>query len=193
MSRKIAMITRLPEHQECTSCHCFSQNGYILRDSSMARFVCEDCYETTFSRDYPLAAKVVELWKNAIDQIAPEGKKPGFHAGYLMGKKEVTDAGYKIIVEKLIDSVQTGKGTANFYTKDDVMNLRKISRAEGVSIVGLYRTSPSGSPDFNLLDNKTLDDMLLDITYMIIGGNSEIQIAVKDRHSQLDEIGVILT
>lgn len=193
MSRKIAMITRLPEHQECTSCHCFSQNGYILRDSSMARFVCEDCYETSGSRDYPLAAKVVEVGKNAIDQFAPEGKKPGFHAGYLMGKKEVTDVGYKIVVEKLVDSVQTGKGTANFFNKDDVMNLRKISRADSISIVGLYRTSPSGSPDFNLLDNKTLDDMLMDIIYMIIGGNSEIQIAVKDKHSQLDEIGVILT
>ena len=187
------MITRLPEHQECTSCHCFSQNGYILRDSSMARFVCEDCYETSGSRDYPLAAKVVEVGKNAIDQIAPEGKKPGFHAGYLMGKKEVTDAGYKIVVEKWVDSVQTGKGTANFFNKDDVMNLRKISRAGGISIVGLYRTSPSGSPDFNLLDNKTLDDMLMDIIYMIIGGNSEIQIAVKDKHSQLDVIGVIFT
>ena len=193
MSRKIAMITRLPEHQECTSCHCFSQNGYILRDSSMARFVCEDCYETSGSRDYPLAAKVVEVGKNAIDQIAPEGKKPGFHAGYRMGKKEVTDAGYKIVVEKWVDSVQTGKGTANFFNKDDVMNLRKISRAGGISIVGLYRTSPSGSPDFNLLDNKTLDDMLMDIIYMIVGGNSEIQIAVKDKHSQVDEIGVILT
>lgn len=193
MSRKIAMITRLPEHQECTSCHCFSQNGYILRDSSMARFVCEDCYETSGSRDYLLAAKVVEVGKNTIDQLTSEGKKPGFHAGYLMGKKEVTDAGYKIVVEKLVDSVQTGKGTANFFNKDDVMNLRKISRADGISIVGLYRTSPSGSPDFNLLDNKTLDDMLMDIIYMIIGGNSEIQIAVKDKHSQLDEIGVILT
>lgn len=193
MSRKIAMITRLPEHQECTSCHCFSQNGYILRDSSMARFVCEDCYETSGSRDYPLAAKVVELGKDAIDQITPDDKKPGFHAGYLMGKKEVTDAGYKIVVEKLVDSVQTGKGTANFFNKDDVMNLRKISRADGSSIVGLYRTNPSGSPDFNLLDNKTLDDMLMDIIYMIIGGNSEIQIAVKDKHSQIDEIGVILT
>lgn len=32
--------------------------------------------------------------------------------------------------------------------------------SEGIAIVGLYRTSPSGSPDFNLLDNKTLDDML---------------------------------
>ena len=48
-------------------------------------------------------------------------------------------------------------------------------------------------PDFNLLDNKTLDDMLMDIIYMIVGGNSEIQIAVKDKHSQVDEIGVILT
>ena len=38
-----------------------------------------------------------------------------------------------------------------------------------------------------------LDDMLMDIIYMIIGGNSEIQIAVKDKHSQLDEIGVIFT
>ena len=118
MSRKIAMITRLPEHQECTSCHCFSQNGYMLRDSSMARFVCEECYETTGRRDYPLAAKVVEVSMNAVEQIAPEGKKPGFHAGYLMGKKEVTDAGYKIVVKKMIDSVQAGRGTANFFTKD---------------------------------------------------------------------------
>lgn len=193
MSRKIAMITRLPEHQECTSCHCFSQNGYILRDSNMARFVCEECYEETYSRDYPLAVKVVEVNSNAIEQIAPEGRKPGFHAGYLMGKRENTDAGYKIVVEKMIDSVQAGKGTANFFTKDDVMNLRKISKAEGIAIVGLYRTSPSGSPDYNLLDNKTLDDMLMDIIYMIVGGNSEIQIAVKDKQSHIDEIGVILT
>ena len=193
MNRKIAMIARLPEHQECTSCHCFSQNGFILRDSSMARFVCEECYETTFSRDYPLAVKVVEVNMNAVEQIAPEGKKPGFHAGYLMGKKEVADTGYKIVVKKMIDSVQAGKGTANFFIKDDVMNLRRISKSEGISVVGLYRTSPSGSPDFNLLDNKTLDDMLMDIIYMIVGGNSEIQIAVRDKHSQVDEIGVILT
>ena len=193
MNRKIAMIARLPGHQECTSCHCFSQNGFILRDSSMARFVCEECYETTFSRDYPLAVKVVEVNMNAVEQIAPEGKKPGFHAGYLMGKKEVADTGYKIVVKKMIDSVQAGKGTANFFIKDDVMNLRRISKSEGISVVGLYRTSPSGSPDFNLLDNKTLDDMLMDIIYMIVGGNSEIQIAVRDKHSQVDEIGVILT
>ncbi|CUN00367.1 Uncharacterised protein [Allocoprococcus comes] len=57
--------------------------------------------------------------------------------------------------------------------------------AEGIAIVGLYRTSPSGSPDFNLLDNKTLDDMLMDIIYMIVGGNSEIQIAVKDKRRSL--------
>lgn len=192
MSRKIAMITHLPEHQECTSCHCFAQNGYILRDSSMARFVCEDCYEANRSGEYPLAAKIVETRKSIVDQLVPEGKKPGFHAGYLMGKRENTDVGYRIVVEKLVDSIQTGKGTANFFTKEDVMSLRKISKTEGLAIVGLFRTSPSGAPDFNLLDNKTLDDMLMDIIYMIIGGNSEIQIAVKDKHSQADEIGVIL-
>lgn len=192
MSRKIAMITHLPEHQECTSCHCFSQNGYILRDSNMARFVCEECYEEIGNEDYSLASKIVEVRKNVIDQLVPDGKKPGFHAGYLMGKKDTTSAGYRIVVEKLIDSVQSGKGTVNFFINEEVMMLRKIFRSEGLAIVGLYRTSPSGSPDFNLLDNKTLDDMLLDIVYMIIGGNSEIQIAVKDKCSQADEIGVIL-
>ena len=191
MSRKIAMITHLPEHQECTSCHCFSQNGYTLRDSSMSRFVCENCYEDA-RRDYPLATKVVELNMNSIDQLVPEGKKPGFHAGYLMGKRENTDTGYKIEVKKLIDSVQSGKGTANFFIKDDVMNLREISKAEGITVVGIYRTSPSGSPDFNLLDDKTLNDMLMDIIYVIVGGNSEIQIAVKDKNTQIDKIGVIL-
>ena len=60
-------------------------------------------------------------------------------------------------------------------------------------MVGIYRTSPSGSPDFNLLDNKTLDDMLLDIIYMIIGGCNEIQIAVKDKHGASDVIGVVIS
>lgn len=41
------------------------------------------------ARDYPLAAKIVELSTNAIEQIAPEGRKPGFHAGYLMGKRKL--------------------------------------------------------------------------------------------------------
>lgn len=193
MSGKIAMIAHLPEHQGCTSCSCFSQNGYILRDSNMSRFVCEDCYESNWRRDYVLAAKIVEIRKNTVDQLIPEGKKTGFHAGYLMGKKETTDAGYRIIVEKLIDSIQSRKGTAHFFSNEDVMSIRKISKTQELTIVGLFRTSPSGSPDFNLLDNKTLDDMLFDIIYMIIGGSSEIQIAVKDKHSQIDEIGVILT
>lgn len=192
MSRKIAMITHLLEHQECTSCHCFAQNGYILRDNSMARFVCEDCYEISSSGEYPLAAKTLEIRKSIVDQLVPEGKKPGFHAGYLMGKKENTDVGYRIVVEKLVDSIQAGNGVANFFNKEDVMSLRKISKTESLAIVGLFRTNPSGTPDFSLLDNKTLDDMLMDIVYMIIGGNTEIQIAAKGKHSQVDEIGVIL-
>ena len=89
MSRKIAMITRLPEHQECTSCHCFSQNGYMLRDSSMARFVCEECYETTGRSDYPLAAKVVELSMNAIEQIVRKAKSLDSMRDILWGKRRL--------------------------------------------------------------------------------------------------------
>lgn len=89
MSRRIAMITRLPEHQECTFCHCFSQNGYMLRDSNMARFVCEECYKTSGNRDYPLAAKIVELSTNAIEQIAPEGENQAFMLAILWEKRRL--------------------------------------------------------------------------------------------------------
>lgn len=192
MSGKIAIITHLSEHQECTSCHCFSENGYILRDSNMARFVCENCYEMNESSDYFLARKIVEIKKNIINQIAPATEKVGFHAGYLMGRRINSDVGYRVVVEKIVDSIQYGKGTVNFFNKEDVINIKKISNSEGLALVGIFRTSPSGTPDFNLLDNKTINDMLMEILYMIIGGNNEIQIAARDKNSQSDEIGVIL-
>jgi hypothetical protein len=191
MSGKIAMAAHLPEHQECTSCHCFTRNGYYLRDSSMARLVCGECY-STFGSEYPLADRIVEIRREELEKIAPEGKKPGFHAGYLMGKKETTDTGFRIRVDRFIESVCAG-GTGAFFNKEDALKIRIMSRQSGQSVVGLFRTSPSGSPDFNVLDDKTLDDMLLDIIYLIVGGSNEIQIAVKDKHSRGEEIGVILS
>lgn len=192
MSAKIAMIANLPEHQECTACHCFTNTGYMLRDNSLSRFVCEECYPG-MSSEYPVAAKVVEINRHTLSSLVPEGKKPGFLAGYLMGKKEVTGSDYKITVSSFLDSVQADRGTTCFFGKDDALRIRKISKDQGLSMVGIYRTSPSGSPDFNLLDNKTLDDMLLDIIYMIIGGCNEIQIAVKDKHGASDVIGVVIS
>ena len=192
MSTKIAMTAHLPEHQECTACHCYTSAGYMLKDNSLSRFVCEECY-SGMSSEYPLAAKVVEINRRTLSSLVPEGKKPGFQAGYLMGKKDVAGSDYKITVSSFLDSIQADRGTTCFFGKDDALRIRKISKDQGLSVVGIYRTSPSGSPDFNLLDNKTLDDMLLDIVYMIIGGCNEIQIAVKDKHGASDEIGVVIS
>lgn len=192
MSTKIAMIAHLPEHQECTVCHCYTSTGYMLKDNSLSRFVCEECYPN-MSSEYPVAAKVVEINRRALSSLVPEGKKPRFQAGYLMGKKETARSGYKVTVSCFLDSVQADRGTTCFFGKDDALRIRKMSKDQGLSVVGIYRTSPSGSPDFNLLDNKTLEDMLLDIIYMIIGGCSEIQIAAKDKHGTSDEIGVVIS
>ena len=164
----------------------------MLKDNSLSRFVCEECYPG-MSSEYPVAAKVVEINRRTLSSLVPEGKKPGFLAGYLMGKKEATASGYKITVSSFLDSVQADRGTTCFFGKDDALRIRKMSKDQGLSMVGIYRTSPSGFPDFNLLDNKTLDDMLLDIIYMIIGGCNEIQIAVKDKHGASDEIGVVIS
>lgn len=191
MGAKVAMTAHLSEHQECTGCHCYANNGYILRDNSMSRFVCEECYPS-LSAEYPLAVKVVEFNRSAIESIVPEGKKPGFHAGYLMGSKKAVAEGCKITVSTFLDSTQSHRGTTSFFNKDDAMRIRRISKSQGITVVGIYRTSPSGSPDFNLLDNKTLDDMLLDIIYVVIGGCSEIQICVKDKSATTDEIGVVI-
>lgn len=192
MNTKIAMIAHLPEHQECTACHCYTSVGYMLKDNSLSRFVCEDCYSNMAS-DYPVTAKVAEINRHVLSTIVSEGKKPGFQAGYLMGNKEITENGYKVTILSFLNSIQPDRGTVCFFGKDDALRIRKISKEQGLSVVGIYRTSPSGSPDFNLLDNKTLEDMLHDIIYMIIGGCSEIQIAAKDKHCSSDEIGVIIS
>lgn len=192
MSTKVAMAVHLPEHQECTACHCYTSKGYMLRDNSLSRFVCEECYPGVAS-EYPAAEKIVEINRRALSSLVPEGKKPGFHAGYLMGTKETAGRSYKVTVSSFLDSVQGDRGTASFFGKDDALRIRKMSKDQGLSVVGVYRTSPSGSPDFNLLDNKTLEDMLFDIIYMVIGGSDEIQIAAKDKSGASDEIGVIIS
>ena len=191
MNTTIAMIACLPEHQECTACHCFANNGYFLRNNAMSRFVCEECYPA-FASEFPVASKVIEVNRAALTNLVPDGKKPSFHAGYLLGKKDLTGDGYKITVSCLLNSAQSIRGTTQFFNKEDALRIRKASKEQGVSIIGIYRTSPSGSPDFNLLDQKTLNDLLFDIVYMIIGGCNEIQIAVKDKSSDSDEIGVVL-
>ena len=73
------------------------------------------------------------------------------------------------------------------------MTIRKKCRQSGLSLVGIFRTSPSGSPDFNLLDNKTVEDVLFDVVYVVIGAISEAQIAVRDKLHSTDKFGVVIT
>lgn len=127
MSTKIAMTAHLPEHQECTACHCYTSAGYMLKDNSLSRFVCEECY-SGMSLEYPVATKVVEINRRMLSSLVPEGKKPGFQAGYLMGKKDVAGSGYKITVSSFLDSVQADRGTTCFFGKDDALRIRKMSK-----------------------------------------------------------------
>lgn len=193
MNTKIAMRVCLPEHQECTICHCYTKEGYMLRDSNMFRLVCEECYHTVADQ-YPAAEKVVEIRKSALNAMMSGGRKTGFHMGYLMGRRESTPNGYKICVDRFLESIQEqGRGTVSFFNKNDTMLIHRESKEKGTSVVGLYRTSSKGTPDFNYLDQKTIEDVIFDIVYMVIAGNSEIQIAVRDKQNHSDEIGVVLS
>lgn len=174
-------------------CHCYTKDGYMLRESNMFRFVCEECYETAAAQ-YPAAKKVVEISKQALNAMMPDGRKPGFHMGYLMGRRENTADGYKIRVDRFLESIQEqGRGTVSFFNRNDTMLIRREAREKGTAVVGLYRTSANGTPDFNYLDKKTMRDVLFDIVYMVVAGNSEIQIAVRDKQDQDDGIGVVLS
>lgn len=192
MSTKIAMRAKLTEHQECTGCHCHSKEGYMIKSDSLTRFVCEECYRE-LAGEYPLSNFTVSINREALAKLIPEDRKPSFKAGYFLGKREGDADDYSVTVTECIESSHPGRGTVDFFSIDDVMTIRKKSRESGLSLVGIFRTSPSGSPDFNLLDNKTVEDILFDVVYVVIGAISEAQIAARDKHHSADEFGVVIT
>ena len=189
MNRKVAMPKTLPELPGCTGCHGYTQNGYELRDNNVSRFVCEDCYRN-LSSEYSLCGVMIEIRREVLSKIAPNDRKPTFQAGYLLGKKETVDNVQKVVVVEHFNSLQSGKGTVVFFSPADVMRVRKIAKEKNCVVVGLFRTNPSGSPDFNALDNKTLSDMVSVMPYVIIGGTSEIQISARDKNYPAYEYGV---
>ncbi len=186
---KIGMPKVLSELKECTNCHGYTQTGYELRDNNVSRFVCDECYQN-FSSEYPICGNMIEISRSLLSRIAPSDKKPSFQAGYLLGNKEVVDGVQKLVVKDFINCLPSNKGTVSFFAANDVMKIRKKSKEENCTVVALYRTSPSGSPDFNSLDSKTISDMVNVIPYVIIGGCSEIQISVRDKNYPDYEYGV---
>ena len=192
MSTKISMRAKLTEHQECTGCHCHAKEGYMIKSDSLTRFVCEECYHE-LANEYPLSNFTVSISREELAKLIPEDRKPSFKAGYFLGKHEGDTFNYFVTVTECIESTHPGRGTVDFFSIDDVMTIRKKCRQSGLSLVGIFRTSPSGSPDFNLLDNKTVEDMLFDVVYVVIGAISEAQIAVRDKLHSTDKFGVVIT
>ena len=191
MREKLAVPALPQESQECAVCHCFTQEGYTLRDRQTVRFVCAECYENVRA-EYPPADRIVCLDGAELKRTLFSDGRPGFRTGYLMGKKESTESGYCITVSSLLESTSSGGGAARFFNKEDVLKIHKHSRETGDAVVGIFRTSPSGIPEFNSLDEKILDDMLVDAVYLIAGGASELQTAAEDRQNRNGEIGVVL-
>ena len=191
MSIKIAMRAKLTEHQECTGCHCHAKEGYMIKSDSLTRFVCEECYRE-LSNEYPLSNFTVSISRGELAKLIPEDRKPSFKAGYFLGQREGEAGNCSVMVTECIESSHPGRGTVDFFSIDDVMTIRKKCRQSGLSLVGIFRTSPSGSPDFNLLDNKTVEDMLFDVVYVVIGAISEAQIAARDKLHSADEFGVVI-
>lgn len=192
MSTKIAMRAKLTEHQECTGCHCHAKEGYMIKSDSLTRFVCEECYRE-LAGEYPLSNFTVSISREELAKLVPEDRKPSFKAGYFLGIREGDNSNYSVTITECIESTHPGRGTVDFFSIDDVMTIRKKCRQSGLSLVGIFRTSPSGSPDFNLLDNKTVEDMLFDVVYVVIGAISEAQIAVRDKLHSTDKFGVVIT
>lgn len=192
MSTKIAMRAKLTEHQECTGCHCHAKEGYMIKSDSLTRFVCEECYRE-LAGEYPLSNFTVSISREELAKLVPEDRKPSFKAGYFLGIREGDNSNYSVTVTECIESAHPGRGTVDFFSIDDVMTIRKKCRQSGLSLVGIFRTSPSGSPDFNLLDNKTVEDMLFDVVYVVIGAISEAQISVRDKLHSTDKFGVVIT
>jgi proteasome lid subunit RPN8/RPN11 len=133
---------------------------------------------------------MIEISRTLLAQISPNDKKPSFQAGYLLGKKEIVDGVQKIVVTDFLNCLSSARGTISFFAPEDIMKIRKRAKEKRNVTVALYRTSPSGSPDFNSLDTKTISDMVNVMPYVIIGGCSEIQISVRDKNYPEYEYGV---
>ena len=81
MSTKIAMTAHLPEHQECTACHCYTSAGYMLRidcweaEKNLNTTPGSDCALNALAIDEPLEYVRLyldgnmQMWVDAEDSL----------------------------------------------------------------------------------------------------------------------------
>ena len=191
MTKKIAAPIHYSDLKECAICHGYSDNGFILKDKSIARFVDKDCYRNVVN-EYPIATKTIEIKRTVLNSIVPERSKLLYQVGYLFGCKYQSDSGYRIVISSFHECSNYITTTVYPYNREDIMLIRRKRINENQNLVGMYRTSPSGISDLYNVDLRNRKDLLLDIPYVIIAGSSEIQIRAIDKNFISDEIGIVI-
>lgn len=171
--------------RECSSCGCYSPDGYIIRKGAGSFFVCPDCYQADV---YPLAGRTASLPQKELEEALPcRNGRLCFGGGYLLGRQEEDG---RFIIQKLLSSSCTGP-VLYFNPKD--MALLSREETQGLQLLGIYRTSPRAVPALNSLDQRNLAALPADdALYGIVCGASETQILLRCKSCE-EDLGVILT
>ena len=133
--------------RECSSCGCYSPGGDIIRKGAGNFFICPDCYQPDV---YPLASRTTSLPQEELEALPCRNGRLCFGGGYLLGRQE--DDG-RFIVQKLLSSSCTGP--VLYFTPKDMTRL-SAEEKHGLTLLGIYRTSPREGPAMNCLDQKNL-------------------------------------
>ena len=133
--------------RECSSCGCYSLDGYIIRKGAGSFFVCPDCYQSDV---YPLAGRIASLPQKELEALPCRNGRLCFGGGYLLGRQEEDG---RFIVQKLLPSSCTGP-VLYFNPKD--MALLSREETQGLRLLGIFRTSPRAVPALNSLDQRNL-------------------------------------
>ena len=88
--------------RECSSCGCYTPDGYIIRKGAGSFFVCPDCYQPDV---YPLASRTASLPQKELEALPCRNGRLCFGGGYLLGRQEEDG---RFIVQKLLSSSCTG-------------------------------------------------------------------------------------
>lgn len=173
---------------ECSQpgCGCFTKTGYLLHSSDTAsRFVCDDCYSEV-ADEFPVSNYTVSIPQSSLDALVEQNGKLRWTCGYALGTKE----GSNVTVQELMETTSRSAGARLcFFSPGDVAALSKKNTETGTTLVGLFRTSPSGRAELTSLDDKMAEGLLSDLLYIVAGRS---QAAVRSNKLGAEEYGVVI-
>ena len=190
MSMLYAIPAHFAELKECTSCHGYTGDGYVLKSKNAARIICMECYTGRLDAEYPLTSRYAEILRTDLEELLPQNRKLGFRTGYFIGDKIIKNKTTRYVVKKVVSNIHENKGNVQYFSLGDVLKIRTVAKEINGKVIGIFRTNPGGTVNFNAMDNNLISDIVMDIFYMVIGGTSEIQILARDKEG--NDIEVVL-